>query len=181
MSERVLQRKDPQSIEWSRWMPWARRLGAATIVSSSWDGGGLTVEDDEVSGTETRVKLSGGAVDTKYRVTNRVVTSTGETIDWGFFVRVSDDSAVVRSKDPDSIEIFSVRWATKLGEDVAIDTSNFTVPAGLTKTSQTLEGQAAKVKLSGGTAGVAYQVKNTITTDDGQTLVYRFEIRVSQQ
>lgn len=179
MSERIVRLKDPESTEWSAWMPWTRRLGAATISSSSWDGGGLTVEDDEINDDddETRVLLSGGTHNTKYQVTNRIVTSTGETIDWSFFVRVRNTSDVSRLKDPDSIEIFSVRWNSKLGA-VQIDSSNFTVPSGITKVSQTLAGQSAKVKLSGGTVGETYQIKNTIDTDDGQILVFRFDIKV---
>lgn len=187
MSERVIIRKHPESIEWMPWMPWERRLVDATIVTSAWIAdAGLTVEDDEVqnnspaSAPRTRVMLSGGQHRRRYLVTNRVVTSDGETIDWSFQVKVSTDPEGTKRKDPDSIEIFSVDWERKL-VTVAIASSVFTVPSGLTLLSETFSGQIASGKISGGAVGTTYAIKNTITTDDAQTLVFPFVLRVTPE
>lgn len=180
MSEDIRVHKDIEASEWMPVIPWTARLGGATIASSSWVADGVTVDDDEIPTTATtRVKLSGGTDGDRTLVTNRVVTSTGETIDWSFVLRTSNDSIVRRSKDPNSAEIFAVSWpASKVA---TILTSAFDVPAGMTKLSQSFVGLVCSVKVSGGTAGSTYQIKNTITTADGQTLVYRFDLKVSDQ
>lgn len=50
--------------------------------------------------------------------------------------------------------------------DEQITTAVFTVPAGLTKESETNDGYTATVWLSGGTAGTTYKVTCRITTDN---------------
>jgi hypothetical protein len=80
---------------------WQPYLGSATIVSSSWvvDPWDLTVALSEtalttsapgVNGAITNVTLVGGARRGVYHVTNRVQTSTPETLDLSFFIHVTD-------------------------------------------------------------------------------------------
>lgn len=72
-------------------------------------------------------------------------------------------------KDPDAVLDFTVDWAANLATDDTIATANFTVPAGITKDSQSNTTTTATVWLSGGTAGTTYNVVCRITTADGRT------------
>lgn len=59
------------------WEPW---LNGDTISSSSWTPDtGITVASHDHDTQATTVWLDGGALDTKYRVVNRVVTANGRT------------------------------------------------------------------------------------------------------
>jgi len=66
-------------------------------------------------------------------------------------------------KDPSGKLDYTVDWTTWLGADT-ISTSTWTVPTGLTKTSDTHDGKAATIWLSGGTVGQEYTVTNHIKT-----------------
>lgn len=83
--------KDPDSTAQYD-VEWADYLGADTLSTSSWVvPTGLTQADGgSISGTITRVKLSGGTVGCDYLVTNRVVTVGGITEDRSFLVQVRD-------------------------------------------------------------------------------------------
>jgi hypothetical protein len=72
------------------------------------------------------------------------------------------------SKDPNATLDYKVDWAAWLGTDT-IFTSTFTVPTGITKSSETNNPTDATVWLSGGTAGQSYQIINRITTVGGRT------------
>lgn len=68
-------------------------------------------------------------------------------------------------KDPDSVISYSWDWTDWLdGED--INTSEFTVPDGITKDGTSVDGsnKVATVQLSGGTSGEKYLIANKITT-----------------
>lgn len=85
----------------------------------------------------------------------------------------------ILNKDPDSIENFTVPWTRRLLTGVTISTSQFIVPSGLTVVgSATISGQDTTAKISGGTLGQIYEVENRVTTSDGQTLDYHFQIFV---
>jgi hypothetical protein len=72
-------------------------------------------------------------------------------------------------KDPDSILDYPINWTSWLEGDTAA-TSAWTVPAGLTEVgSDTLVANVAVIWLSGGTAGVSYDVQSRITTTGGRT------------
>jgi hypothetical protein len=71
--------KDPAAIKpYSR--DWSEILDAGeTILTSSWDGGGITVVSDYVLGEKCFAFLSGGVVDTVYVVGCTIATSAGRT------------------------------------------------------------------------------------------------------
>lgn len=177
MTERLVPRKDPESIQWMPWIPWADRLGAATISTSSWITSGVNFHAGEISGTSTRVRLSGGSARRlPYEVTNRITTSTGETLDWSFNVRVVVESIDEMAHDPNASEILAVDWSHLLDTGVTLTSVLFTMPSGLTKVGESTDGQQAQLQVSGGTAGTRYSTKCQITTSDGQTLICRFDI-----
>lgn len=82
-------------------------------------------------------------------------------------------------KDPDATLDYKRDWnrATEggaagtgwLASGETITSSTWTVPAGLTKTSETNDTTTATVWLSGGTAGQDYTIVNRITTSQGRT------------
>jgi hypothetical protein len=86
-------------------------------------------------------------------------------------------------KDPNAVLDYSIDWSQWLadaGAD-AINTSNWTVPAGITKDSQTNTSTQSKVWLSGGSAGQTYRVVNRITTTGGRTADRSFDVVVQEQ
>ena len=72
-------------------------------------------------------------------------------------------------KDPDSTLDFGFDWEDWL-DDVTdtIAASTWTVPAGLTKDSDTFDDTTTTIWLSGGTAGTWYTCVNHITTAAGR-------------
>lgn len=72
------------------------------------------------------------------------------------------------TKDPSAVLDYAVDWATWLDEDT-ISASTWTVPAGITKDSDTFTTTTATVWLSGGTAGSHYTLTNRIVTTGGRT------------
>lgn len=83
-------------------------------------------------------------------------------------------------KDPDSIEWMPVvPWSGRLAGDT-ISTSNYSVPAGLTKEDEQNDTDSTKVKLSGGTLGKSYVIVNQITTTGGETLDYSFKVHIRE-
>lgn len=92
--------KDPDSDNW-----FGFDFSLATgeqITASSWliDGEAVTSDGDEVNGlvyhdkthdsTKTRVRLSGGVVDRKYRVTCRYTTTLVPSDDKSFDIEIKD-------------------------------------------------------------------------------------------
>lgn len=71
------------------------------------------------------------------------------------------------TKDPDAVLDYEIDWSTWLGSDT-ISTSAWTVPAGLTKDSDTNTTTTATIWLSGGTAGEVYELTNHIVTAGGR-------------
>lgn len=70
------------SIDWSDW------LGIDTIGTSTWVAdSGITVESDSNTTTVATVWLSGGTVNTYYRVTNTIVTAAGRTDERSIYVQ----------------------------------------------------------------------------------------------
>lgn len=79
-------------------------------------------------------------------------------------------------KDPTAVLDFGINWSdvTAVGGPwlqggETITASTWTVPAGLTKNSDSKTSSATTVWLSGGTPGAQYQITNTITTSAGRT------------
>lgn len=83
---------------------------------------------------------------------------------------MSNQSLSSLTKDPDSVLDYSVDWAKWLVEEDTIATSTWTVPAGLTKDSDSHTDTTATVWLSGGGAiNTQYEITNRITTTQGRT------------
>jgi hypothetical protein len=83
-------------------------------------------------------------------------------------------------KDPNAVLDYSVDWTRWLNGDT-IATSAWTVPAGLTKVSDTSTTKAATVWLSGGTIGQSYTVTNRITTAGGRTEDRSFDVKIADR
>lgn len=71
--------KDPDAlldyvVDWSEWLP-----EGDTISSSAWevDDAALVVDSSSNDSTTATVRLSGGTLHQRYRVTNRITTVTG--------------------------------------------------------------------------------------------------------
>jgi hypothetical protein len=75
------------------------------------------------------------------------------------------------NKDPDATLDYKRNWGPWLADadDDTIVTSTWIVPDGLTKDSESNDTTTATVWLSGGTAGLSYDVVNRITTAQGRT------------
>ena len=109
-------------------------------------------------------------------------------------------------KDPQAIDFYYVIWCSKDGtndgglddtgelQGATISTSEWAITPvnGLTEDAEntaaiTIRGVSydvdtvAAIKVSAGSAGTDYEVKNTITTDDGRTLEVTNTLRVRQQ
>lgn len=73
-------------------------------------------------------------------------------------------------KDPNATLDYERDWGPWLaGDGDTIVSSEWIVPDGLTKDSQSTTTTVATVWLSGGTAGQAYEITNRITTSQGRT------------
>lgn len=83
-------------------------------------------------------------------------------------------------KDPDSVLDYVVDWSDWLGADT-ITNAAFTVPAGLTKQSETFNATSATVWLAGGTAGTSYNVNCRVTTAAGRVVDRSFRVIGAQQ
>lgn len=84
------------------------------------------------------------------------------------------------TKDPNAVLDYTIDWTRWLAGD-QVATSEWLVPTGLTKMADTKTASSATVWLSGGTAGLSYQVTNCITTTGGRTEDRSFTIRVEER
>lgn len=84
------------------------------------------------------------------------------------------------AKDPEAVLDYAVDWSRWLAGDEIV-TSEWTVPSGLTKVSDSKTTTKATVWLSGGTVGQSYTVTNRITTTGGRTEERSFTIRVEER
>lgn len=84
------------------------------------------------------------------------------------------------TKDPDAILDYSVDWSRWLdGDEIA--TSDWTVPTGLTKVSDTKTATKTTAWLSGGVADESYTVTDRITTTGGRTEDRSFIVKVEER
>ena len=84
------------------------------------------------------------------------------------------------TKDPNAVLDYSIDWAKWLAGD-EIATSDWTVPAGLTKVSDTKTTTKTTAWLSGGAAAQSYTVTNRITTTGGRTEDRSFTLKVEER
>lgn len=78
-------------------------------------------------------------------------------------------------KDPDEVLDYQVNWSEWLGADT-ITTSTWTVQTGITDGLKTNTSTTTTIWLSGGTAGVEYEIKNKIVTAGGRTAERSFYV-----
>lgn len=82
------------------------------------------------------------------------------------------------SKDPDEVLDYRVDWSARVGTDDVIATTEWEVPDGITKDSDTNDDDSTTIWLSGGELGTTYTLLNRITTDDGRTMDQSVKIRI---
>jgi len=83
-------------------------------------------------------------------------------------------------KSPTDVLTYVVDWTNEMGGST-VSTSVFVVPAGITKDSDSKDTTTATIVLSGGTVGLTYDIKNTITTAAGETIEKHFFVRVKDR
>ncbi len=84
------------------------------------------------------------------------------------------------TKDPDAVLDYAIDWSLWLAGD-EIATSDWSVPVGLTKVTDTKTAVKTTVWLSGGQAGQSYTVTNRITTTGGRTEDRSFTIKCAER
>lgn len=87
-------------------------------------------------------------------------------------------TTTLETKDPQGVLDYMIDWSDWLGADV-ISSSTWTVPAGITKDSDTTSATTATIWLSGGTAGTAYTLRNKIITAAGRTAYRSIVVNVA--
>lgn len=83
-------------------------------------------------------------------------------------------------KDPAAELDYAVDWSAWLGED-QLSAVTWSVPAGLTKTSETIAGGLAVVWLKGGAAGQTYTVSCAVETGYGRKDERSFRVVVVER
>ena len=84
----------------------------------------------------------------------------------------------VEAKDPSDVVDYTLDWSDVLSGSEVISTSTWTVPAGITKDSDSEADTTTTIFLSGGTAGEEYQITNRIVTDNATARTYEKSIIV---
>lgn len=70
---------------------WADYLGSDTIIGSTWVVPvGVTMVSNAFTDTLATIKLSGGTLGQVYRITNRITTSDGETVDKSLDIEITE-------------------------------------------------------------------------------------------
>lgn len=90
-------------------------------------------------------------------------------------------SVPVYVKDPDAILDYGFDWTDWLATAETISSITWTVPTGITKTSEEQTTKIATVWLSGGTAGSNYSVACKIVTSGNRTDERTMTIRVKNR
>ena len=74
------------------------------------------------------------------------------------------------NKDPNEVLDYQINWTQRLDGDTITGTPTWTVPAGITKDSQSNTDTETTVWLSGGTASETYTITCVIVTTGGRTM-----------
>lgn len=85
------------------------------------------------------------------------------------------------NKDPNAVLDYGFDWSSWLQTGETISSATWTVPTGITKTSQTESTTETIVWLSGGTAGTSYDVSCRIVTSQGRTDDRTMTIKVAER
>lgn len=92
-----------------------------------------------------------------------------------------DDTGPFIYKDPNSKLDYVFDWSEWLNGDTLVAGTTVTVPAGLTKVSETFNTTTATVWISGGTAGATYNVSCHIVTAAGREEDQSIRLKVKQK
>jgi hypothetical protein len=76
--------------------------------------------------------------------------------------------AATFKKDPQAKLDYAIDWGRWLAPSDSITTATWTVPAGITKTAESVDGTKAVIWLSGGTVGQTYSVTCHVVTAEGR-------------
>ena len=90
------------------------------------------------------------------------------------------ESRILDPLDPNSTLEYTVDWTDWLDGD-EITTSQWIVPAGIVKVSESNTPTKGIVFLTGGVDGRRYTLTNRITTVDGRTEDHSIEVLVSEK
>ena len=86
------------------------------------------------------------------------------------------------TKDPDSVLDYVLDWVTRwLETGDTISTSTWTVPAGITKDSDTNTNTTTTIWVSGGTDDTDYDLTNRVVTAGGRTVDRTLRIQVRER
>lgn len=91
--------KDPEAAQWPKGIDWTAYLAAIaedeTVALSTWaitagPDDDLSIESSSIvtGNLKTQLRLSGGTLGAKYRVTNTIVTNSGVTEERSFTVKM---------------------------------------------------------------------------------------------
>lgn len=83
-------------------------------------------------------------------------------------------------KDPNAVLDYQFDWAEWLQTLETIATSTWTPPVGITMNSSSNTTTTATVWLSGGTAGLYYDIINRIVTNQGRTDERTLRVLIAQ-
>ena len=87
-----------------------------------------------------------------------------------------------RPKDPNEVLDYDLTWEAQMTADGdTIDTSNWMVPAGITKDSQSNTTTRTKVWLSGGTTGQTYELLNHVVTAGGREFDQTMKLKMKDR
>lgn len=80
--------KDPEEVL-DYQIDWTDRLDGDTIATSAWTvPTGITQNSNTFTTTATTIWLSGGTLDERYELTNRITTAGGRTMDQSVRVKI---------------------------------------------------------------------------------------------
>lgn len=83
---------------------------------------------------------------------------------------MADNPIATFEKDPNAVLDYVIDWGDEwLATGDEIDTSTWSVPAGITKDSDSKTTTTTTIWVSGGTDGVTYDIVNRIVTTGGRT------------
>ncbi|KZK99134.1 hypothetical protein [Pseudovibrio sp. Ad26] len=72
-------------------------------------------------------------------------------------------------KDPDDVKDYKLDWSARLGDMEEITSSEWLVPLGVTKGSDSHTQHVVTIWLRDGTAGEKYRITNRVQTSQGRT------------
>lgn len=85
---------------------------------------------------------------------------------------------MIKLKTPTERLDYSIEYSSLLEEGETITNSAWSVPAGIDEDGTTYAGTSSKIWLQGGTVGVDYIIKNTLTTSANRIFERGFTLRV---